>query len=136
MPESPVSHQPIPRLFRYCLVITALFNLFGSISFAPPVYYQMADILGLPKDTIPFGLWVISSWILIFGIGYAWLAIHPKPEHLFVAVAAACKVAIAIFFFIFWSTGELPLVALLTGCGDLLFAVVFIVWLFQTRQKV
>jgi hypothetical protein len=47
------------------LVITAIFNLFGAISFAPPVYYPMADSLGLPKDIMPFGLWVIASWILI-----------------------------------------------------------------------
>jgi hypothetical protein len=85
---------------------------------------------------MPFGLWVIASWILIFGVGYAWLSVQPKPENLFVAVAAACKVAIAIFFFIFWSTGELPLISLFTGCVDFLFAIIFIFWLFQIRQEV
>lgn len=136
MPESPVSHQPMTVWFRYCLLTTAVFNLFGAISFAPPVYYQMADTLGLPKDTVPFGLWVIASWIFIFGVGYAWLSVQNKPENLFIAVAAACKVTIAIFFFIFWSTGDLPLISLFAGCGDFLFAIIFILWLFQTRQEV
>ncbi|OKH50502.1 hypothetical protein NIES2101_19440 [Calothrix sp. HK-06] len=74
----------------------AIFNLFGAINFAPPVYYWVGDTVELPQDASPFGLWVIASWIFLFGVGYAWLALKPKPERLFIAVAASCKLALTI----------------------------------------
>lgn len=133
MTKSPVNHQPIATWFRYCLLLTTIFNLFGVIRFAPPVYYP-ADTVGLPKDAI-FVHWVIASWILILGLSYAWLAITAKPEKFFIAIAAACKIAIAILFFIFCARGDLPLTFLFGGFGDLFFACAFIFWLFQTQQR-
>ncbi|MGL5061608.1 MAG: hypothetical protein ACRC62_16690 [Microcoleus sp.] len=135
MTESQTSQQPVALWFRYCLSIAAIYNLFGAISFAPPVYYQVAESLGLPKEATPFCLWTIASWILIFGFGYAWLAVKPKPEYLFIAVAAACKLAIAIWFIIFWLTGDLPLISLFAGLGDLSFAAIFMFWLLQTSKN-
>jgi hypothetical protein len=124
---------PIATWFRVCLAIAALFNVCGAFSFAPPLYDSIASLLGLPTQISPFGFWVLATWILIFGIAYAWLAFNPQRQTLFVAVAAACKMAIAIFFFIFWFIGDLPIIAILTGSGDLLLGIAFIVWLLQTR---
>jgi hypothetical protein len=120
---------PIATWFRVCLAIAALFNLCGALSFAPPLYKLVAPSLGLPTLLSPFGFWVLASWILIFGIAYGWLALNPQPQTLFVAVAAFCKMAIATFFFIFWFTGDLPMLALLAGSGDLLLGIAFMVWL-------
>ncbi|MEA5566734.1 MULTISPECIES: hypothetical protein [unclassified Anabaena] len=133
MNKSPVNQQPVAKWFRYCLLLTAIFNLFGAIRFAPPVYYP-ADTVILPKDAI-FVHWVIASWILILGVSYAWLAIKAKVENFFIAVAAAFKIAIAILFFAFCFRGDLPLTFLFGGFGDLFFAFAFIFWLFQTQQR-
>ena len=135
MLKLPVPNQPISKWFQYCLVAAAIFNLFGAISFAPPVYYRVDDTVKLPQDASPFGLWVIASWIFLFGVGYALLALKPKPERLFIAVAASCKLALAILFTVFCSTGYLPSICLLGALGDFLFAMAFIFWLFQTYQK-
>ncbi|MEC4887783.1 MAG: hypothetical protein SAL70_41695 [Scytonema sp. PMC 1070.18] len=135
MITSPTDSQPVATWFRYCLLFTAIFNLFGAISFAPPVYNWVVNPLGLVNGTSPFSLWVIAFWILIFGVVYAWLAIKSQPEKLFIAVAAACKMASAILFFIYWFTGDLPLSSLFAGSGDFIFAILFIFWLFQTRQS-
>lgn len=135
MTESPAQKQPVATWFRYCLLVTAIFNLFGTISFLPPVYYPMVNILGLPEAT-PFGLWVIASWIFIFGAGYAWMFVTAKPERLFVGVAAACKITIALCFCIFWLTGDFPLISLFVGCSDFLLAGIFIFWLLQSDRKV
>ncbi|MBD2157038.1 hypothetical protein [Leptolyngbya sp. FACHB-16] len=124
---------PIATWFRVCLTIAALFNFCGTLSFMPPLYNSVAPSLGLPTQISPFGFWVLATWILIFGIAYAWLALNPQPQTLFVAVAAACKIAIAIFFFIFWFTDDLPIIALLIGSGDLFLGITFVVWLLQTR---
>ncbi|WP_427160421.1 hypothetical protein ACQFX9_01685 [Aliinostoc sp. HNIBRCY26] len=134
MTTSPVNQKPVATWFRYCLFLTTIFNLFGAIRFAPPVYYG-ANTVELPKDAI-FVHWVIASWIFILGAGYAWLAITAKPEKFFIAVAAACKIAIAILFFIFWFQGDLSFTFLLAGCGDLFFAFAFIFWLWQTPHTI
>ncbi|TWH40034.1 hypothetical protein [Dulcicalothrix desertica] len=135
MPKFPLPEQSISTWFRYCLMAAAIFNLFGAISFAPPVYYRVGDTVKLPQDASPFGLWVIASWIFLFGVGYAWLALKPKPERLFIAVAASCKLALTILFVVFCSTGYLPSICLFAGLGDFIFAMAFIFWLFQTYQK-
>lgn len=135
MAESFLYPPPIAVWFRYCLAITSVFNGLGAISFAPPVYRSIAGILGLTGEVSDFSLWVIASWILIFGVGYAWLAIKAKPEKLFIAIAAACKIAIAFLFFYYWFIGELPPFALVAGLGDLVFAVIFIFWLFSNQTS-
>lgn len=113
-----------------------MFNLFGAISFAPPIYDQVADAIGFAKTASPVGFWVLATWILIFGVGYVWLAMYSKSEPLFIAVAAACKMAIALFFFVFWFTGDLPSILLVAGFGDFIFALLFVVWLLQTRSEI
>jgi hypothetical protein len=79
------------------------------------------DILGFPSDMI--------------GMRTRFLTFKSKPEKLFIAVASACKMARAILFFIYWFTGDLPLSSLFAGSGDFIFAILFIFWLFQTRQS-
>ncbi len=116
--------------FRFLLLATALLNLVGAIAFAPPISGS-GEISGLPQ-THPFYLWTLSSWILLFGVAYFWLAITAKPERLFIAVAAAAKLAIAVLIFAFWMVGDLPSTMMFAGCGDLFFAIAFIYWLFRT----
>ncbi|MDZ8186398.1 MAG: hypothetical protein RMX96_16300 [Nostoc sp. ChiSLP02] len=119
------------KWFRYLLISTAIFNFFGAVIFALPIFGQQ-ELSGLPENSHPFYLWVISSWIFLLGVGYLWLAFSPKPERLFVAVAAGMKLTIALLFFAFWMLGELKSNFILAGCGDLFFGIGFIYWLFKT----
>jgi hypothetical protein len=116
--------------FRYCLFTTAIMNLMGAVVFVLPVFGQ-GDIFKLPQNVHPFYLLIISAWILIFGISYLWLALSAKPERFYIAIVAACKLAIASIFLIFWFTGDLPLITASAGGGDLFFGLIFIYWLFQ-----
>ncbi len=124
---------PISTWFRYVLVATAIMNLGGSFIFAPPILNHY-DMLGFPQNTHPLYLWIISIWILIFGVGYLWLAFTAKSEPLFIAVAAAAKLVFAVLFFAFYLVGDLPLITALPGSSDLLFAIAFIYWLRQERK--
>ncbi|MBD2294297.1 hypothetical protein H6G06_12560 [Anabaena sphaerica FACHB-251] len=119
------------KWFRYSLLATAIMNLAGAVIFALPIYGK-GDVFGLP-NAHPLYLWIISSWILIFGVAYFWLALTAKPERLYIAVVAACKLAIAFIFFAFWMTGDLPFITASAGGGDFFFAIIFIYWLFQRR---
>lgn len=136
MTPSAQSNRLVAPWFRRCLLIAAGFNGLGAAFFAPPVYDRSVDVLGLPPDTMPFALWTIASWIAIFGLGYGWMALRAKPEPLFIAVAAACKLSIATIFVVFWQLGSLPAIVPLSGLGDVLFAIAFLVWLQQTRSSV
>lgn len=118
--------------FRLTLLATSILNLAGAVVFALPIYNQGVPS-DLPQNVHPLYLSIVSSWILIFGIAYFWMAVTAKPERLFIAVAAAGKLTIALFFFLFWMVGDLPLTILLAGVGDILFAIAFIYWLFQTK---
>ncbi|MEJ1935167.1 hypothetical protein WDZ92_33650 [Nostoc sp. NIES-2111] len=120
--------------FRYLLISTAIFNLLGAVIFALPLFGQQ-KLSGLPQNAHPLYLGTISSWIFLFGVAYLWLAFAAKPEPLFIAVAAAAKIAIAIIFFVFWTLGELGFTFVLSGCIDLFYAIAFIYWLLQTSQK-
>ncbi|HLP91080.1 MAG TPA: hypothetical protein VK184_21170 [Nostocaceae cyanobacterium] len=115
--------------FRYCLFTTAIMNLLGAVVFALPIFGQ-GDIFKLPGNTHPFYLSIISAWILIFGISYFWLALSAKPERFYIAIVAACKLAISLIFLTFWLTGDLPLLTASAGVGDLFFALIFMYWLF------
>lgn len=118
--------------FRFTLLATAIMNLAGAVIFALPIYNQ-GGTSDLPQNVHPLYLLIISSWILIFGVAYFWMAVTAKPERLFIAVAAAGKLTIALFFFLYWIKGDLPLTILSAGVGDILFAIAFIYWLFQTK---
>ncbi|MBD2156852.1 hypothetical protein [Leptolyngbya sp. FACHB-16] len=120
------------KWFRYCLYAAAFMNVMGSLAFIFPLVTQ-SNPLSMP-EAHPLYLGTLSSWILIFGIAYAWMAFMQKPERLFIAVAAACKVAIAILFFVFWLAGDLSFLAASVGLGDLSFAIAFIYWLRQFNR--
>ncbi len=122
----------LPQWFRYCLASALVFNLFGVVSFAPPIYYRAAASLGFPTDISPFGFWVLAAWILWFGLGYGWLAIYPRREVVFIAVAAACKITLGICLIGFWATGYLPNLALMPAGGDFAYAIAFILWLLNS----
>lgn len=117
--------------FRACLWAAALFNLTGAIAFAIP-FLTATNPFGMP-EAHPFYFGTLSSWILFFGVGYGWMAFTQKPERLFIALAAACKGAIALFFITFWITGDLPFLTASAGLGDLGFAIAFVVWLWQSK---
>jgi hypothetical protein len=116
--------------FRYTLFATTIMNFTGAIVFALPIFGR-GDIFKLPENAHPLYLSIISAWIFIFGVAYLWLALTAKPERFYIAVVTVCKLAIAFFFFIFWLTGDLPLLTASAGVGDLLFALIFIYWLLQ-----
>lgn len=118
--------------FRLTLLATSILNLAGAVVFALPIY-NPGGTSDLPQNVHPLYLSIVSSWILIFGIAYFWMAVTAKPERLFIAVAAAGKLTIGFFFFWFWIKGDLPLTILLAGIGDILFAIAFFYWLFQTK---
>jgi hypothetical protein len=123
-----------PPWFRQTLLATALMNVAGSVSFLPQ--FPAARVLaGLPEATHPLYAWVVALWIFFFGIAYGRLAFLDTQERLFVQIGAAGKCLFFCLLVVFTLRGELQSWALLAGVGDLLFAGLFLLWLYQTRSE-
>lgn len=122
----------LPVWMRGAMFATAAMNLVGAIAFFP-----MAEALrnagGLPNDGHPIYRATVGAFVFIFGLAYLWAGIKGEADRLFVAVAAAGKLAFFTLLAWFWSTGSLPLKAVLAGGGDLLFGTTFLIWLFRNR---
>ncbi len=118
---------------RLAFLATAAMNMVGALTFAPPVTI-IRETFNLPNQAHPFYLWIISIWIFAFGLCYLWLGITGRREKLFVVIAAIGKLSFVALLFGYALSGEIPLLTALSGLGDLFFGIVFLAWLWQTRD--
>ncbi len=122
----------LPRWMRVDLGATAAMNLVGASAFVPGLSV-LREKAGIPLEGHPLYLWIIAEFIFIFGAAYAYCAITARAPRVFISVAAAGKLAFFATILGFWLVGDLPMMAVLVGSGDLIFGCVFLVWLAQTR---
>jgi hypothetical protein len=122
----------VDRFFRRSLFATGLFNLFGAALLAPPSVALRA-LTGLPEASHPLHAWLLSLWILFFGVGYLRLSVSSAQERYFVAIGAAGKASFSLLLVAYALAGDLPVRAALAGSTDLAFAAIFTYWLFATR---
>ncbi len=120
------------RFFRRSLFATGLLNLFGTVLIAPPSVALRA-LTGLPEAGHPLHAWLLSLWILFFGLGYLRLSVSTFQERYFVAIGAAGKASFSLLLIGYALAGHLPVRAALAGSADLAFAAIFAHWLFTTR---
>jgi hypothetical protein len=130
-----MNEKPLmPIWMRIALIATGVFNMFGTALFLP-AFHSFRESNGLPAESHPLYLWIIASWIFLFGLCYLWLGITGRNERLFLVVGAAGKLAFVFLMFAYYAAGQIPLNAALGSLADLLFAILFIVWLWQMRQS-
>jgi hypothetical protein len=120
------------KWMRRAFLATAAMNMLGALTFAPPVTI-IREIFGLPNNSHPFYLWIITIWIFAFGLCYLWLGITGRRERLFVVIAAIGKLSFVALLFGYALAGEIPLLTAFSGLGDLFFGIVFLQWLLKTR---
>lgn len=119
------------RLLRYALFATAGMNSFGALLFMPPLQ-QMRSWFGLPLNVHPLYLWIISAWILLFGCAYFYMALTKKFERTLLAIGAGGKLSFFLLLLGYYFYGEVTLLTVLSGSSDLIFAMIFIIWLLST----
>ena len=124
----------VDRLFRRALLATGLMNLFGAALLAPPSV-ALRGLTGFPEAGHPLYAWILSLWILFFGVGYLRLAVSTAQERFFVAIGAAGKASFSLLLAAYWLAGDLPGRAALAGSADLGFAAVFAWWLWASRAQ-
>jgi hypothetical protein len=115
-------------LLRRALLATAAMNALGAFTFTPwgrPI----RDLAGMPEAVHPLYLLVIGVFVGIFGAGYLYAGLTGHTDPLFIAVSAAGKLAFVVLLTAFWIAGELSIRAPFAAGGDLLFGMIFVVWL-------
>jgi hypothetical protein len=119
----------LPGWMRTALFATAAMNAGAAIVFSPPARGLRA-LAGLPPGEHPFYLATASMFVLLFGVGYLWLAVTGRADRLFIALAALGKLSFVGLVVALAVGGELPVRAALFGAGDLPFGLLFLKWLF------
>jgi hypothetical protein len=118
----------LPGWMRTALFATAAMNLLAGLAFLPPAAGARA-LAGMPPGEHAVYLSTVALFVLLFGVGYLWVAVANRPERLFITLAAVGKLSFFVLLVAFWATGALPGTAPLAGAADLLFAVLFFRWL-------
>lgn len=79
---------------RRILLGCGALNLVGAICFAPPVT-AVRRVFHFP-DAPPLYLWILASWILAFGVAYAYQGWTRRPNRSVLALGAWGKAAFAL----------------------------------------
>ena len=127
----------LPTWMRRALFATAGMNIVGAALFAPPARARaLRAVAGFPPGEHPLYLATVTMFVLLFGLGYLWAAAAGRADRLFITVAAFGKLSFFALLVWFWAVGALPVRAPLVGTGDLVFGILFVVWLYGTRAEV
>ena len=122
----------LPKWMQVVMCAAALLNGLGAFIFTP-TGSELRQFMGLSSESHPFYLWIIGSFILIFGFAYLWAGITGRADPLFIAVGAAGKLAFFGLTVAYWISGELPVNVPLAATSDFIFALIFIFWLFSAK---
>jgi hypothetical protein len=113
---------------RTVLFATAVMNLLGGVIFLPPAAGLRA-LAGLPPGEHALYLSIVAMFVMLFGLGYLWVAVANRPERLFITLSAVGKLTFFALLVGLWSAGSVPGTVPLTGVGDLVFGLLFVKWL-------
>lgn len=123
---------PLPTWMRRALLATAAMNLAGALTFTrwgDPI----RDFAGMPPAPAIY-LLVIGTFVLLFGVGYLVCGVTGRADPLLIAIAAAGKLSFFGLLLAFAVAGDLPMRVPLAAVGDLVFGVLFVVWLAGLRR--
>lgn len=121
----------LPRFVRGVLLASGPLNAFGAILFAPPMS-MLRNELGLPEAD-PFYLWVLSAWVLAFGVAYVHMGWTGRADRGVLALGAWGKAVFAVLMLSLFARGQVSVLAGVGALPDLVMAVVFAAWLVTNR---
>jgi len=123
----------LPTWMRFTLFATAAMNMLGAAAFLPAAQ-PLRELGGFPEAGHPLYVSTVGIFIFVLGLGYLGCAILGRADRLFIAVGALGKLAFFALLVGLWVARELPVQAPLSGAGDLVFGLLFLAWLAQTRR--
>lgn len=120
----------LPPWMRRTLFVTAVANGVAAAAFVPSARALRA-LAGFPEGEHPLYLTTAGMFVLLFGLAYLAAAVRGRADRVFIAIAAAGKLTFVALLVWFWGIGMLPARAPLLGSADLVFGILFLVWLYD-----
>jgi len=119
------------KSWRRFFFIAALWNFAGAVpsliypEFSLRLFYRLpvADFYVVSLNTV---FWAA---VLIFGIGYLFVAKRPGRNLGILVMGVLAKIGVAVFWYQLFSIDRASIVALLAGIGDVLFTLYFLYYL-------
>ena len=119
--------------FRLILFATAVTNMFGFLIFMPSSFLARR-LLGFPISH-SFYLLILAFYILLFGLVYGYFAQKNKADRSLIFVGLIGKAFFSLSLLYFAFIGNISFLTASVGFPDLVFAVLFAVWLVQSREQ-
>jgi len=116
---------------RWLLIANGPVNLLGAVSFSP-WWPGVRQLFGLPEPAALY-LWILSAWVLAFGVAYVVQGWTGRANPAVLALGAWGKCVFAVVLIAQWAAGELPWLAAAAAAPDLAIAGVFAAWLWTRR---
>jgi hypothetical protein len=131
------------QFFQRMFFVSALWNFSASIPGMLFPELSMKLFFGAAMDTsLLLGNYYAYSmylfwWgaVLLFGIGYYQVSRDIERNRGIVWMAIIGKLCFFAFFVASYCAGKATVLALLGGCGDFVFTVLFLIFLWQTRKE-
>lgn len=116
---------------RFLLLCCGPMNIAGAVCFSPP-FTAVRRAFGLAEPP-PLYLWVLSAWIMAFGVAYFVQGWTGRANRGVLALAAWGKGVFAGLLIAMSVSGEIKHFAGIAVLPDLILAFVFAGWLWRTR---
>lgn len=116
--------------WRGLFAFAAFYNLaVGGALLAAPA--TIAGRLGVGGDGGPYAVAMTGLLIAVFGVGYAMVSAAPARNRGIVWIGALGKIGAALLAAMQFNAGVIPLSTFLLGMGDLVFVVLFGIFLWR-----
>ncbi|TNE86890.1 MAG: hypothetical protein EP330_19980 [Deltaproteobacteria bacterium] len=121
----------MPGWLRGSLFFTTALNLVGALTMSP-LWPAAWNPPGTPVAPALHG-WIISSFVLGFGIAYGWMAWTNTPNRGILALACYGKLTFAMAMYGQSAVGNMPWMVGITGTPDLVLGLMFGYYLATTK---
>ena len=128
--------MPTPNIFKLMFVVAALWNWLAALLFMAMAVLDL-QVLSLFLTIKPVSyLWfnLFFGVVFVFGLGYFWAARDLDMNRNIVKMGAIGKTWVFILILGGWWTGAVTVLAALAGTVDLVFAILFVQALRQSKD--
>ena len=119
---------------RGTLWLSFPFNLIAAYGLFLPASF-VGQLIGLPTEVPLAYAALLSYMVLVFGFVYAWLATNAVINKPLLFVGCVGKGGVFLITGVLCLLGAAPGAAVLVASGDLAFATIWGLWLWNTRQS-
>ena len=119
---------------RLLFLVAAAFNIAAVVIFVV-AERPLRELLGPAMTENPVARQLAMWSVLVFGLGYLWIARDPTRNHGLIGIAAIGKVGFVTIAFVNALVGSVPFALALVLLPDLVFALLFALFLRSARSR-